>query len=169
VAGKPAASLNWRFNMTTNKELTDRDQEIIKLWESGLTGSQIAKELLTTRSAILGKLRRLRLDGHVSYKMNVKVDLKSATKKQIKEAKSFNLHRKSIRGVLPPQPLPKPRPIKHEPIKFIDLTPFSCRYIVNDGHASTFLFCGKPKTNRSYCDDHAKICYVPSKHKGQAA
>ena len=155
--------------MAYKKELSDRDREIIKLWESGLTGGQIAKELETTRSAILGKLRRLRLDGHVSYKMNAKVDLKKATKKEIKEAKSFNLNRKSIRGVQPPQPLPKPRPIKHEPIKFIDLTPFSCRYIVNEGHASTFLFCGKPKVKGSYCDDHAKICYVPSKYKGEAA
>jgi hypothetical protein len=155
--------------MAKKQGVSERDYKIIALWESGLTGGQIAKELETTRSAILGKLRRLRLDGHVSYKMNVKVDLKSATKKEIKEAKSFNLHRKSIRGVQPPQPLPKPRPIKHEPIKFMDLTPFSCRYIVNDGHASTFLFCGKPKVKGSYCDDHANICYVPSKHKGQAA
>jgi hypothetical protein len=155
--------------MATKQGVSERDHKIIALWESGLTGSQIAKELLTTRSAILGKLRRLRLDGHVSYKMNVKVDLKSATKKEIKEAKSFNLHRKSIRGVQPPMPLPKPRPIKHEPISFMELTPFSCRYIVNDGHASTFLFCGKPKTGRAYCDDHAKICYVPSKYKGEVA
>ena len=153
--------------MAKKQELSERDHTIIRLWESGLTGGQIAKELETTRSAILGKLRRLRLDGHVSYKMNAKVDLKTATPKAIKEVKSFNLHRKQLRHVQPPMPLPKPRPIKHEPIKFMDLTPFSCRYVVNEGHASTFLFCGKPKTGRAYCDDHAKICYVPSKYKGE--
>jgi hypothetical protein len=155
--------------MTKKKDLSEREHKIIDLWESGLTGTQIAQELETTRSAILGKLRRLRLDGHVSYKMNVKVDLKGASKRQINIAKSFNLNRKTSRLVQPPKPLPKPRPIKHEPIKFMDLTPFSCRYIVNEGHASTFLFCGKPKTNRAYCSDHAKICYIPSRHKGAAA
>jgi GcrA cell cycle regulator len=155
--------------MAVKQGLSERDLTIIRLWESGMTGRDIANELGTTRNAVLGKLRRLRLDGHVSYKMNAKVDLKKATPKKIKEAKSFNLNRKSIRGVQPPMPLPKPRPIKHEPIKFMDLTPFSCRYVVNEGHASTFLFCGKPKTGRAYCDDHAKICYVPSKYKGEAA
>lgn len=155
--------------MAHKQELNDRDRKIIDLWESGLTGGDIAKELGTTRSAILGKLRRLRLDGHVSYRMKAKVDLKKATKKEIRVAKSFNINRKASRLVQPPMPLPKPRPIKHEPIKFMDLTPFSCRYIVNEGHASTFLFCGKPKTTRAYCEDHAKICYVPSKYKGEAA
>jgi hypothetical protein len=155
--------------MPAKKDLSDRDHKMIALWESGMTGTQIANELSTTRSAILGKLRRLRLDGHVSYKMNVKVDLKAASKKQINKAKSLNANRKSLRFAQPPQPLPKPRPIKHEPIKFLDLTPFSCRYIVNEGHASTFLFCGKPKTHRAYCGDHAKICYMPSKHRGVSA
>ena len=155
--------------MAKKKDLTERDREIIALWEKGLTGGQIAKELHTTRSAILGKLRRLRLDGHVSYKMNAKVDLKKATPQKIKAAKSFNLNKKISRIAIPPTPLPKPRPIKHEPIKFMDLTPFSCRYVVNEGHASTFLFCGKPKTKGSYCADHASICYVPSKHRGEAA
>lgn len=155
--------------MAKKKELTERDHMIIRLWESGMTGGDIARELGTTRSAVLGKLRRLRLDGHVSYKMNAKVDLKEATPKKLKAAKSFNLNKKISRFVLPPTPLPKPRPIKHEPIKFMDLTPFSCRYVVNDGHASTFLFCGKLKVKGSYCEDHAKICYMPSKYKGEAA
>lgn len=155
--------------MAKKQKLNERDRKIIELWESGLTGGDIARELETTRSAILGKLRRLRLDGHVSYKMKAKVDLRTATKKEIRIAKSFNINRKQARFALPPTPLPKPRPIKHEPIKFMDLTPFSCRYVVNDGHASTFLFCGKPKATGSYCSDHAKICYVPSKYKRENA
>jgi hypothetical protein len=155
--------------MTKKKDLAERDHKIIDLWESGMTGTQIANELFTTRSAILGKLRRLRLEGHVSYKMNVKIDLKAASKKEMETAKAFNSNRKMLRFAQPPQPLPKPRPIKHEPIKFMDLTAFSCRYIVNEGYASTFLFCGKPKTHRSYCDHHAKICYSLPKPKRRFA
>ena len=155
--------------MRKKQELTDRDYKIIDLWESGLTGGDIAKELSSTRSAILGKLRRLRLDGHVSYKMKVKVDLKTATKKEIKVAKSFNLNKRLFRDVKPPTPLPKPKPVKSGAVTFMELTPFCCRYIVNEGHASTFLFCGKPKVIKYYCLEHAKLCYIPSKFKGEAS
>jgi len=150
-------------------DLSIRDRKIIELWEAGKTGGEIAAELSTTRSAILGKIRRLRLGGYVSYKMNAKIDLKDATPKKLKEVKNFNVEKKQIRFVKPSKPLPPIRPVQHRPISLMELTPFSCRFVVNDGHASNFLFCGKPKEVGSYCGEHAKICYIPPKPRGRAA
>lgn len=146
-------------------ELSDKDKLMIELWDKGYTGSQIANEVSMTRNAVMGKLSRLRKLGLVAYKMKAKVDLKNMKPKSLKLAKAFNSYPKMFRHRMPPAPLPEMPPIKDKPIKFMDLTPFSCRYIVNDGKASEFLFCGKPKMIRSYCEDHAKLCYLPPKTK----
>jgi len=51
-----------------------------------------------------------------------------------------------------------------KPLKFEQLTPKSCRFVINSGAVKDFLFCGKEKTRRSYCEEHAKLCYyTPTK------
>ena len=163
VAGKPA-TFTPEIDMKKT-ELSDRDKLIIELWEKEYTGEQIAKELCVTRNTVMGRLARFRKQGLVAYKMNAKIALKDVKSKSLKRIKIFNAHPRMFRGRLPPTPLPELPPIKDKPVKFMDLTPFSCRFIVNEGKASEFLFCGKPKMIRSYCEDHAKLCYLPPKVK----
>ena len=146
-------------------ELSDKDKLIIERWEQGFTGSDIGNEFGMTRNAVMGKLARLRKLGLVTYKMNAKISLKDVKPKKLKLVKTFNSYPKMFRGRLPPTPLPKMLPVKGKPIKFLDLKPFTCRYIVNDGKPSEFMFCGKPKMIRSYCDEHARLCYMPTKTK----
>ena len=42
------------------------------LWKKGLTGSEIAKTFGTTRSAILGKVHRLKLESRTTTKKTTK-------------------------------------------------------------------------------------------------
>lgn len=146
-------------------EITDQEKIIIELWEKDYSGAQIAKELCMTRGAVMGKIARLRKRNLVAYKMSAKVVLKGVKSNTLKKVKEFNAYPRMFRGKLPPTPLPEMPPIKDKPIGFFELTPFTCRYIVNDGKPSQFLFCDKPKVIRSYCDEHAKLCYLPPKKK----
>lgn len=151
-----------------NIELSDKDKLIIELWDKGYTGGHIANEVSLTRNAVMGRIGRFRKQGLVGYKMHAKIDLKKATPKALKAVKAFNFYPKMFRNRLPPAPLPELPPVKDKPISFMELTPFTCRFVVNDGKASEFLFCGKPKMIRSYCEDHARLCYLPPRVKENA-
>ena len=48
----------------------DSELKLKKLWKEGLTGSEIAKFFGTTRSAILGKVHRLKLEARSVSKKN---------------------------------------------------------------------------------------------------
>ena len=56
------------------------------------------------------------------------------------------------------------------PIKFDELTPLSCRFVVAGDKPSDYLFCGMRKKVRSYCQEHADRCYYQlvkkEKHDG---
>ena len=46
----------------------EREEKLKELWKKGLTGSEIAKTFNTTRSAILGKVHRLKLEARAVSK-----------------------------------------------------------------------------------------------------
>lgn len=161
----------------------DLDDRMIELWEKGIPSSQIAKELGITRNAVAGKLHRFKFSGRIAQKNidkrfdAIKADLRQLEKerKTIASAQAnpnvsvYKIEDKSIS-------LPKvetetygetvnlivcrevPPPVGKS-LKFEQLTAKSCRFILNDGPASGFLFCGKEKTGRSYCDEHSKLCH----------
>lgn len=156
------------------KTLSPRQKEIYKLWMKGHSGLRIAQMLGTSRSAVLGMLKRLRDWG---YDTTREITLPVAKQKSAKPkppADRKPVERKApanlVRLQPPKNPSPPPPPVVVEPkkvekplgIKFVDLRPHHCRYVLNNGHASTFLFCGKPKWKSSFCEEHYKLVYVPS-------
>lgn len=132
----------------SNNELSDTDKDIIKLWEKGFSGSHIGKELGITRNAVMGRIHRLR---------NAGVVVASRTTDA-----AFDLPKK--KNYRKPYPAPKPEPVKAprtQGVRFIDLQFGDCKYVMNDGPASSFIFCGLPAKDGSYCEEHRKVCYVP--------
>jgi hypothetical protein len=160
------------------KEIND---QVKHLWMMGLTGSQIGKELSLTRNAVLGKVHRMREAGTIGVRecdmrlRSIKAEVKRLEDERqaslpdilrdvptLEKEKSPKEPKKKTEIVCQPtflfEDLP-PHDPKWKPLKFDQLTPRSCRYVLNDGPASQFLFCGKQKKGRSYCEDHEKLCY----------
>lgn len=80
------------------------------------------------------------------------------------------LNRMRKKGIVGHKIKPKKAPVFYDfgEVPFGELKQYNqCRYIVNDGPASHYLFCGKPKEKGSYCAYHASICYIPSKHSAE--
>ena len=161
----------------------DIDDKMIELWEKGTPSSQIAKTLGVTRNAVAGKLHRFKFSGRIVQKNidkrfdSIKADLRQLDKEQrtITNAQANpNVSVYKIEDTLISLPKIKtesfseavnlivceeaPAPVgKH--LRFDQLTTKSCRFIINDGPAKDFLFCGQEKTGRAYCADHSKLCY----------
>ena len=148
--------------------LSEDDQEILDLWKQGLTGSQIAKKTYNTRNAVMGKLYRWRQSGIINYKSTktreaaIKEQVRIANRKQaLGKGKPRHVVKKELPLINFLDNLPPPPPLT-EPVKFMDLSPQSCRYVVSGGVAKDFRFCNHPKKDgSSYCQEHHVLCYVP--------
>jgi len=137
---------------------TAEDREKIRiLWNSGKTGAEIGAMYGVSRCSIIGLINRMKAKGADVF-----------GKPKIKKPKAPRI-KKTMKVVAP---IKKTRPTINlaENIELIDLTPRSCRYVVSEVDASPILFCGKEIEHRSYCEEHAKICYIQPKdwHKYQS-
>lgn len=133
----------------------DMNQKILEMWEQGRTGSEIANVLGVTRSTVLGRINRLRSKHQIGYraaKILVKSDRVVRTRDKIKPYKK-------LRKFVPvEQVIPKP---KHG-VSILDLQYWSCRYIVGDPKTPLDkIYCGQVSEHKSYCKDHAQLCYQP--------
>ena len=133
-------------------------KKILELWGKGLTGKQIGEKLGMTRSAVLGKVGRLRKLGLLEYRDPAQK--KNISSKERAQRKSYPFVKSNKRKTLPPLP-----PVEDglRPLSLMELKATSCRFVINDSKKpSDFLFCGKPKKTGSYCEDHHSICYIKS-------
>jgi GcrA cell cycle regulator len=143
--------------MVTIKHEDKKVKAILELWGKGLTGKQIGEKLGMTRSAVLGKIARLRKWGLAEYRDPASKKNATPEEKRLKKLRNPvvpNLGRKK----LPPLP-----PVDEEtrPITLLNLRLDSCRFVINDSNkAADFLFCGQPKHIGSYCKEHHAICYI---------
>jgi hypothetical protein len=145
--------------------LTAQDQSIIDLWQRGNSAQQIADKFGVTKNTIVGKVTRLRDRGY---------DLR---KREPPEQVVAVARRTSVpKPVIPWVPAAPVNPITETKTahvigskRLMDLGIDDCRYIINDGQISSFLFCGEPKAGKTYCAAHHKLCYVkpPARTKGK--
>ena len=156
--------------------LTDAQQQMVRLWNEGYTGTQIGKEFGVSRAAILGRLHRLKLRGHLIANKSEKT--KSPKDKVISEIVKVRLPDREVSSELAKKYTPmqlelafdiimkveefrnKPKEISTK-VQITGLTHFSCRYVIENSEPSEAWFCGKPKVRGSYCTDHANLCYIP--------
>ena len=139
-----------------------------ELWRKGLTGSEIAKSFGTTRSAILGKVHRLKLEARtVSKKTTATAKVK--TENNSGEAKQEKLtgRRNRFKALLLDQSFPPEQPTKLE-----DLTDDHCRWPLGKKMEPATFFCGrKPLESKNtgkkypYCELHLLYGYVSKSDK----
>ena len=159
-------------------DLNEQEKTILKLWEQGFTGQEIGHQIGKTRSAVLGKLNRLRKRGLIGYK--VQITRVEHQKVSIKHKKPDAVIKKSIvdrprltpfvfkiknRDRQPPVFTKPARVWNGNPVTLMELEFGMCKYSVSEDNASQHMFCGKPIYKRVYCEDHHKLCYIEPHHR----
>lgn len=159
------------------EELSDRQRNILRLWESGLSGSKIAKELGTTKSAVLGAVYRMRAQGFVTRQHETSKTIKTL-KQAVKNSAvsvsdkivSLQSTRKVPYGFCTAITLrkdgnrkaprkPKFSKLKGDEVTLMSLNHITCRYINGEIDGLDTAYCGRTVTRGVYCADHALLCY----------
>lgn len=98
--------------------------------------TQIARQLKTTRNVIAGKMHRAKQGG-----MQFEARTSAIIRKSPSVIHSTNLDNQTTR-----------------------LKADNCRFILNDD-TSQPVYCCEPIDRRSYCKQHADLCYMPPEPK----
>lgn len=129
----------------------EADRALVEKIGAGLSYGSIAQEFGTSRSAIAGRISRLRALGSfiASPEHQARIRPPRRTYKQISATK--------------PKPKPKKIIIFQGAVPFFDLLPHHCRYPIDnpwlcDCHNNgRMAFCGEPVLDgRSWCDHHSQ-------------
>jgi GcrA cell cycle regulator len=149
----------------------DRVELLKKLWEGGLSASQIAAELgNVTRNAVIGKVHRLGLSGRAKAPS-------SAAPRQRKPRPATQMMRVARPVSRGNTALAHAFEVEMEtdPVAFDNVVPMSqrlslqelseatCHWPIGDPASSEFFFCGgKALTSLPYCAYHSRIAYQPA-------
>lgn len=148
-------------------------EAIIKLWNDGLTATQIGDRFGTTRSSILGKISRLRAKGALIERraspLKAKMGQGSGKPRKQKDARDapaqlrFDvLFEHEFCAKPTPEPEPVVRLFNSNGVSLFDLKRDDCHYIIGRDD-DAYLYCGAPSHRRSMCKSHHKICYYTPK------
>ncbi len=137
-----------------------------KLWQEGLSASQIAKQLgSVTRNAVIGKVHRLGLAGRVT------------PTRPARRPQRTPRPRPAAVQAQPPRPRPAPAAIEVEPVRLangrmanvLTLNERTCKWPIGDPTDENFGFCGHAAAaGCSYCPEHAQMAYQPVAKKKKA-
>ncbi len=150
----------------------ERVENLKKLWQDGLSASQIAKQLGgVTRNAVIGKVHRLNLSGRAQPSKPARPVFKAP--RVAREAKPATPRRVAEPRVVQESSMPVP-----EPIRYMDEVPGSatihtlgahmCKWPIGDPATDGFTFCGRRQDDGPYCAEHARVAYQPAQAKKRA-
>ena len=131
----------------TQQWTEDRLETLKKLWEQGLSISQIGEKLGVSRNAIAGKVHRLGLKKRQSPISN-----KGA-------AKSAPADKKSKVEVAQPENLPLKLTLRN-----INWSRSQCSWPIGDPKSTAFRFCGdEVVAGKPYCNSHCFEAYTTTR------
>lgn len=151
----------------------DRVDILKKLWQEGLSASQIAGRLGgVTRNAVIGKVHRLGLSGRATTSRmkssRPRARAATARRAQQKPPNFRQLGNPAFRGlyqsdVEPFVPAPEEIDIPLAERKNLqDLMENDCRWPIGDPQHDEFHFCNRGKVpGLPYCEFHAKRAFQP--------
>jgi len=148
----------------------ERVDLLTKLWQDGLSASQISKQLGgVTRNAVIGKVHRLGLSGRGAPSKP-----QSATFKSPRPVRP-----RTPKPVRPPQ---RPAAVVHDgrtALRHVDEGPGTatcltlgahmCKWPIGDPLADSFTYCGDLAEDGPYCVKHCGVAYQPASAKKSSA
>lgn len=147
---------------------TDERVELLKkLWQDGLSASQIAKQLGgVTRNAVIGKVHRLGLSGRAAPSKPQRTVFKAP-----RPARPVAASPSAPRRIAEPvAATPAPAPVRYVDEKpgtatVLTLGAHMCKWPIGDPSSDSFTFCGRRQDEGPYCVEHARIAYQPAQTK----
>jgi GcrA cell cycle regulator len=152
---------------------TDERVELLKkLWQDGLSASQIAKQLGgVTRNAVIGKVHRLGLSGRATPSKPARTVFKAP--RPVRAAPSVP---SAPRRISEPVSLASPQPL---PVRYVDEEPglatvltlgaHMCKWPIGDPALDSFTFCGRRSGEGPYCHEHSQVAYQPAQAKKKSS
>lgn len=162
---------------------TDERVELLKkLWQDGLSASQIASELGgVTRNAVIGKVHRLGLSGRgkaqVASATRVRKPRVAAGPSKPRASRAGAAAAVKLEPELETKSIPLPQIEPDESIvvpiakraTILTLTETTCKWPIGDPGDPDFHFCGNPATGSApYCKYHCSIAYQPVRDRKKA-
>ncbi|MFN3582919.1 GcrA family cell cycle regulator [Phenylobacterium sp.] len=144
----------------------ERIEKLKKLWQYGLSASQIAKQLGgVTRNAVCGKVHRLGLSGSAT-----------PSKPQRTVFKAPRPARPAAAAPSAPRRIAEPATPAPAPVRYVDEAPgmatvltlgaHMCKWPIGDPAMDNFTFCGRRADEGGpYCCEHAQVAYQPARAK----
>ena len=164
--------------MTVITWTDDRVEQLKKLWEGGLSASQIAAELgNVTRNAVIGKVHRLGLSGRAKSPSSAA----PRPRKPRPAQQMVRMPRPVARGntalahdyqvEMEPDPISVDNVIPiSQRLQLVELNDATCHWPVGDPASAEFYFCGgKAVAGAPYCAHHSRIAYQPASDRRRAA
>jgi hypothetical protein len=132
--------------------------QLIKLWKAKHTATEIANIMqLGSRSMILGKVHRLRIQGRITAEADEARSAKPAKKPTV-YVRAFKPRPKPRVGA----PAPAPKPTGLQAATLADIGPNRCHWIEADCAASDMgkaFMCGEATGGKVYCQHHHNIAH----------
>lgn len=148
---------------------TDERVELLKkLWQDGLSASQIAKQLGgVTRNAVIGKVHRLGLSGRATPSKPARTVFKAP-----RPARPISAGPSAPRRIAEPLAMAPQQPT---PVRYVDEAPGTatvltlgahmCKWPIGDPSQDNFTFCGRRSGEGPYCQEHSQVAYQPAQTK----
>lgn len=149
----------------------ERVEELKKLWQDGLSASQIAKQLGgVTRNAVIGKVHRLGLSGRATPSRPARRTVKPSRPRQTtaSAAPAGSVSRPSPAAPAPAAPAPvEPAMLPSGDFATVlTLRDAMCKWPIGDPSQASFRFCGrKTEGGDAYCSAHSDMAYQPSQRR----
>jgi GcrA cell cycle regulator len=147
---------------------SERVELLKKFFDAGLSCSQIACEIGTTRNAVIGKMHRLGLSrpkNLFAERIKPRRMPRDTWRPKALRAKfpglSISAQRDALRAAYPRSAGDAAVDSPHK-CSLLELRPAQCRWPISEPGAQDFAFCGNPSLDGfSYCSGHARLAYRP--------
>jgi GcrA cell cycle regulator len=157
--------------MTVITWTDDRVEQLKKLWEAGLSASQIAAELgNVTRNAVIGKVHRLGLSGRAKSPSSTVPRPRKVRPAQhimrvsrpVSRGNTALAHAFEVELEADPIAIDNVVPMSQR-LSLLELSEATCHWPVGDPSSPEFFFCGgKALNGLPYCAHHSRIAYQPA-------